>query len=206
MIKKISLLSVFLFCMASFSTTSHAGLISFVNGPSVGPFNMGSSESRETLFEVLNDVTLTQLGALIDPSVDNQFVRWSIFNSDINFTFGSQLFTQVTDLGNDFGMSIYDLSVNQMLSTGFYILSLETLGLNLAMERFNENAQNLSFVTSDSNFRIIDGAANNGAGNSILPSFSVTTGSLRSVPEPSTLAIFALSIVGLVSRKFKKKV
>jgi hypothetical protein len=32
----------------------------------------------------------------------------------------------------------------------------------------------------------------------------VATTSITSVPEPSTLAIFALSIMGLASRRFKK--
>ena len=85
--------------------------------------NMQGSYSRTT-DQALNNVTLTQLGAEIDPGQDNENVRWTIYRSDPGKTFGTQVFSQIFNLGTDVGLTTYDSGLNLSLSVGFYILEM----------------------------------------------------------------------------------
>jgi hypothetical protein len=49
------------------------------------------------------------------------------------------------------------------------------------------------------------GFSDNSNGNIVLAEFQVTSNESVAVPEPSTIAIFALGLMGLVSRRFKKQ-
>ena len=166
----------------------------FQQGTTVGTFQMNSNSTRETLFQALNNVTLTQFGALIDPNSSSTQFRWRIFNSDASFTFEEVISDQTVSF-TDVGLTTYDTVVNtSLVSSNYYILSLQPIDDIALMSRFNEADQGLPFITADGNFSVIDGAANGFAGNTILPSFSVDT---DVIPEPSTMFLLVTSLAGL---------
>lgn len=195
---------------------SNAGLILLHQpGTSTTTFSF-DNEGRQTLIEVLNPLLITQLGAEIDPLNSNVLFDWRVYNSDGFGSVGSVV-TALKDITfSDIGMSVYDTSVSFVLSSGFYLLELyaqepETSNSTL-MARYNEFNQGLSFITTDLNFRVIDGASTESASaltkgtvilsNIILPSFSITATAIR-VPSPTTFSILilGLAVVGWSRRK-----
>ena len=186
-------------CATTVPRFAMAAPVLLTNGGSIGPFGMGVTETRQTHFEALNNVMLTQLGAEIDPGQDNENVRWTIYSSDSGKTFGTQVFSQIFNLGTDVGLTTYDSGLNLSLSAGFYILEMQAQGgPTIMMERYNEAAQGLPFVTSDGNFRVTDGAGNFVFSNSILPAFSLSTDSVVAVPAPAAAPLVAALFVALV--------
>ncbi len=171
--------------------------------PTTTTFDTFVPERRQTHFEVLNNVTLTELGALIDPSVDNQNIRWRVIQSDSAAAFGTELFSQETTLG-DLGFQTYDLSLNLALATGFYILELAAIDQFLSMRGLNETNQGVPFVTTDGNFRVLDGGANENFANVLLPAFSVST---TAVPLPAALPLLGtgLAAFGLLGWRRKRR-
>jgi len=160
---------------------------------------MGVTKTRQTDFDALNIVTLTQLGAEIDPGWDNENVRWTIYYSDSGKTFGTQVFSQIFDLGTNVGLTINDSGLSVSLSAGFYILEMQALGgPTIMMERYNEADQGLAFVTSDGNFRVTDGAGNFTFTNAILPAFSLSRDSVIAGPAGATAPLFAALFGALV--------
>ena len=79
----------------------------------------------------------------------------------------------------------------------------------VAFEHYDFNNPSLITATGFSagtELLVLDGSDSNGYNNSWLANFQITTDSpTGDVPEPSTLAIFALGIIGLATRRFKKK-
>jgi hypothetical protein len=189
-------ISVVLLALAGVSTLGAAAIPFFVPGTGVGPFSMNPDETRETIFQVLNSVTLTLIGAEIDPASSSAQFRWRIFNSDSSFVFGSSIF-DTTLTYTDVGMATYNTALSVALTSGnFYILSLQTVGGSAGMQRYNDTAQGLPFVTSDGNFSVRDGRSGGGEGNTVLPAFSVSTGQ-AAVPEPASLALLAAGLAVL---------
>ena len=70
--------------------------------------------------------------------------------------------------------------------TGFYILELAVIDQFLSMRGLNETNQGVPFVTTDGNFRVLDGGANENFANTLLPAFSVST---TVVPLPAALPL-----------------
>jgi len=99
-------------CATTAPRFAMAAPVLLTNGGSIGPFGMGVTETRQTHFEALNNVMLTQLGAEIDPGQDNENVRWTIYRSDSGKTFGTQVFSQIFNLGTDVGLTTYDSGLN----------------------------------------------------------------------------------------------
>ena len=176
-----------------------AGIIPFYKpGTEVGIFSMRGT--RETLFQTLANVTLAEIGAVIDPFNSSSQFRWRIYNSDSNFTFASTIFDQTVSF-TDVGLTTYDTSVNVNLNaSAYYILSLQALTPG-NMQRFNESNQGLPFTTIDGVFKVIDGADNRNPANTILPSFSVTS----HTPEPSTFVLFGIGLLGLISYSWRRQ-
>lgn len=193
----IRLIWAMLVALVGVSTLSGAAIPFFVPGTQTGPFDMQSNETRETLFQVLNSVVLTQVGAEINPASSSAQFRWRIFDSDSSFTFGSSIL-DTTATYADIGMATYNTSVNVPLTGGdYYILSLQTVAVSAVMQRYEEWQQGLPLLTSDANFSVIDGQAA-GGGNSILPAFSVTAGEGEAaIPEPGSLALVIAGVAVL---------
>lgn len=181
--------------------TAAAPIAFYKEGTSVGTFLISSNQTRATLFQALNNVTLTQVGALIDPSTPLAQFRWQIFNSADDFTFGTVISDQ-TVFFTDVGLATYDTEVNAHLTAGnYYILWLQAVDNSAMMSRFNEEDQGLPFTTTDGNFIVRDGASQNGPANTILPSFSVAA----SVPEPSAMFLLVAGLAGFAFMRRRKR-
>ena len=103
-------------------------------------------------------------------------------------------------------VDIADTLFSSNSTYGLYITTTEIINSS-AMGYTNGTLENSIYV-DDGSIRIREGL---GMRYAFSTSFSprVWNGSIHyevaSVPEPSTLAIFAISLIGLASRKFKKK-
>jgi len=168
-----------------------------------------------TYFEVLNDVTITELGAVLDPNISGDEYIWEIFSteSDAQPGPGGALITSVFDVTfsvTDIGLATYDTAVSVSLTEGFYALSLTYLD-SFGFIGTTFQARFPVPTTIDGNFRVWAGAVSNfadgnppSAGNSSsLPQFSVNIEGfvlpppVTGIPEPSTLALFAIGLAGL---------
>ncbi|MEM6371666.1 MAG: VPLPA-CTERM sorting domain-containing protein [Pseudomonadota bacterium] len=187
----------------SASGVSAATTNMFRSTPST-PFGMSSNETRETIFDVNFEVTLTELGAHINP-FDDATYRWNIFTSNASASEISQVFT--TDFFAARGaLSIVDTAVNVTLGVGTYILQLEALGTGAFMQRYNERNVNLPFDIADGAITVIDGSANNNAGNIILPAFSITLGDPTPIPLPASGVLLLAGIAGMAGlRRSRRK-
>jgi len=98
------------------------------------------------------------------------------------------------------------------IGTGADIMNVSFLG-NYVVDLFTDelfNATGEGYLTYGTNsvlLSFVSEATNNGISASILTTYTVKelTNPNISVPEPSTLAILALGIMGLASRRFKKQ-
>jgi len=195
-------LAMLALCFCGMGQAKAAPITFFQQGTAVGIFTITAPTTRETLFQALNNVTLTQFGALMDPNSSSTQFRWRIFDSDASFTFGSSISDQTVSF-TDVGLTTYDTVVNASLVSGnYYILSLQPIDGTAIMSRFNEEDQGLPFTTTDANFNVVDGAANGFALNTILPSFSVST---SAIPEPSTMLLLGSGLAGLGFMRRRKK-
>lgn len=169
-------------------------------GTDTTTFQMFANETRETHFLLKKDITLTKIGAKIDPLSSSSQFRWRIFESTNTASFGTAIFDQTVSY-IDTGLNTYDTSLTIKLdANNFYILSLQAVGVNgNTMSRADEINQSLPLTTADGNFEILDGGANNNFfSNGILPTFSVST---TTIPEPSSILFLGLSCTGLLFRK-----
>ena len=203
--KKFVLLGLVIALVATPGVMQAAMIPFFIPGTSTSTFGMGSNEQRVTLFKTLSPVTLTQLGAEIDPVSSSAFFSWQILNSDATATLGSEVFDSGSFSLSDVGMATYNTSVNVSLNTNsYYLLRLTPALGGTRMQRYNEVNQGIPFTTTDSNFSVVNGyhsfSSGDPQGNTILPSFSVSTTVSENpplIPEPTTgvLALMGLLIL-----------
>jgi len=161
---------------------------------------------RSTYLEVLNPVSVSALGAEINPSSSSEQFLWEVFESDEFKTLGTNYYSLGVSF-TDVGMGIYDTATSGlMLSEGYYILSLKGDGAEMPSNA-DYNHTPFPFTTSDGNFLVIDAAAGLGElpsslawGNVLVPSFSI---SASVVPIPAAVYLFAsgLGLLGWMRRK-----
>jgi len=193
---------------------------------------MGEGEGRWTYFELLNDVTITQLGAVLDPDTSNDIFEWEIYSTEDDVPDSPSepvgaLIASVFDTTmsvTDIGLATYDTNVSVPLTEGFYALSFVKFlsGDSFKLGTTTNNTANYPNPTIDSNFRVWDGASSTGAdppqagNNLLLPQFSVNIEGFTppsngipdppSIPEPATILLLSIGLIGLagIRRKFKK--
>ncbi|MFT6417898.1 MAG: hypothetical protein ACJA1K_000161 [Cognaticolwellia sp.] len=191
----------------SVSGFANAGLI-YDNGVGVNNADTGYYTSNVRSFQIYDDFTLASDSTITDVffqmgltsgNFDGSF-SFTIFNFLAGSGVGAQLYTQTLNSG-DYSASLNSISSHPSgpfydinfdipsldLSAGNYELSFYGLGMDFRIPNVSSGNgfyQNSSFISGDTPFALFD--------NSVQ------------VPEPSTLAIFALGIMGLASRRFKK--
>jgi hypothetical protein len=131
----------------------------------------------------------------------------SIENGD---TSNGGIFQDITGLiiGEEYDFSLaYMGTSNVGYSNDFNISIGSILGVSFigVLEDTEWSTWNYKFIAQDTNLRLRFSSAGAAEGNGALIDKIAITGQSVDVPEPSTLAIFALGIMGLASRRFKKQ-
>ncbi|ARD45442.1 hypothetical protein A3Q33_14785 [Colwellia sp. PAMC 21821] len=175
---------------------------------------------------VLSVSGFANAGLIVDDSVGDGewgtvFFNWTGGTIDIN-GFGDGYATGLTGVGADdiFFTLLENDGSDLSAFTGAFVTSNDdsnalgwdadgsTSGLDSYISNFNLNAGSYLLTISHC-CTAFSGSINDNSGmhqgtNDYRISFS-DGATLTSVPEPSTLAIFALGIMGLASRRFKKQ-
>ena len=151
--------------------SAEAATVKFFQGSSPGTF-ITVGETRDTLFQTLTAVTLTALGAEIDPVSSSSLFTWQIFNANASNPSGSGPFgSKVFDSGAisflDGGLATYDLNVNVSLASSCVLCLAAGDAFGTGMRRYDESGDPPApFITTDGKFSVLDG----GAGpNGIIP-------------------------------------
>jgi hypothetical protein len=204
-------LAVMVLALALGASPAMAAAVTFFHPGGTAHFTMLPIETRETYFEVLRPVHFGFFGADIDPLEPAQQFRWRVFASNAAKAFGPLLYERPFWL-TDEGERAYDIEVDLSLPTGFFILQFVTDGndAGTVMDKYTDGG---AFVTTDGNFRVIDGGLNGprvgSFGNSILPAFSVALTppqvdiqvadplTIIGVDEPAPLAILGVALMAL---------
>ncbi len=143
------------------------------------------------------DIALNVLG-LNNISLSSLTLDAYIFNNAGNF--------QLVQRNLDIAVSLFDSS-NTLLKT-FTLLDdiYDNNGvfINANGHNVDVNLEGYSLLANNDYILRLT-ASGEGNGNNAGFDNLVINGDLTSVPEPSTLAIFALGIIGLASRRFKKQ-
>ena len=179
----------------SVSGFANAGLIEYTYD---GPIGNDVDTNPASLFEI----TITDNYIISDLNVQFElFDSSDLFWTDLDLTISNGFTTVILAsaqnilFGSDglFNVTFDDEALNN-LSTGNSVGSYKSLESLSAFD-----GQNITGTWTLSIFDDYQPGENNN-----LISYSITA-TTTSVPEPSTLAIFALGIMGLASRRFKKQ-
>ena len=179
------------FSVSSLVNVANAGLITFEETSHTSAW-----DSTYLGWTLHNSQIFTNLWAPSTVSGDNALVNYNSrigeFTRDTIFNFESAFFTRdgrysgTTAIVNVFGL---DQLGNTIYST--------QLNLTNAPTFFNFGWDNIYGISWDP-------IGNSDSNNIAIDNFSFSEVS-QDVPEPSTLAIFALGMIGLASRRFKKQ-
>jgi hypothetical protein len=196
--------------VCSFTNIANAGLI-FDNGSNTTyTGGLCASCGPAGQYSVFDDFTLTE-------SLTEFYLDWdaSFSNSASGFAATSIVWISIWENANANLLS--SISVNysdlDLISTNLVNGSdtNSTVGTNITGVNLSAGTYWISFSGTDMHF---DGSGNafqiaqSSLGNGTAPSHgNLATFRMSSidVPEPSTLAIFALGMIGLASRRFKKQ-
>jgi hypothetical protein len=195
-----------------FINVANAGLIALDSTRLIG--NQGYGGSLSMHFEVLTAINVTELGAY-DSNQDGftSQIAVGIYNRDTN--------TMVTEIATFLGTSdpltgysrFFDIT-DVVLDVGNY--AIVARGFNSNDKNGNAGSDGPA-PTIDNGSGLIQFVGGGYYGGSSINDFNLTadggpanrydagTFMYTKVPEPSTLAIFALGMIGLASRRYKKK-
>lgn len=180
--------------------------------------------SKLTLaFLVLLVSGFANAGLITGPELTNNNTGWN--NNGISFTalqdstltsfvYNNQGLADTVLLVDELGNILQSVNVlggntQQLINVSWSLNTGDIYGL-LATQEFGNNGKwvSASFPVSNEDISV-NGFANNGlgsvAGTGYWFHFTEITTTTTDVPEPSTLAIFALGMIGLASRRFKKQ-
>jgi len=184
--------------------TANAGLI-VDNGFDVNASNGNSWTNTTQSYRTWDDFTLASDVIVTSASFLMQGSESSTYAFDIRAdnagTFGSSIFSLTlsaaevafTDVGLSFNQ--YDFALPSInLSAGTYWASFSSTGYELYGSKVGNFGTTMIQQINSTNYSRT---------NNYIP-FQLN-GTTTDVPEPSTLAIFALGMIGLASRRFKKQ-
>jgi len=183
-----------------------AAIIPLYQGSGGRVFGTGGGEGRWTFFELLNDVTITQLGVVLKQPSPTEPALWEIFSTNSSGDYAS--FSLVFDTGVAYSPGVLqeqNTDVNVPLTAGFYALGLTVYDSSWRIDSVNNVSANYPNPTIDGNFRVLGGASSNlsaghppvNGGNTLLPKFSVGIQGFTApsppnmVPEPSSIFVLA---------------
>lgn len=202
--------AVLLVGVFSIGGTAGATIIPLYQGSGriIGP---GPGEGRWTFFELLNDVTITQVGAVLEPTSSAVPVHWGLFSTNSAGDFASfSLVYETTDTYDLLGLQEYDTDFLVSLTAGFYTLGLTTPNAGLMLDTSNNILSSYPNPTIDGNFRVLGGASSHldsgtvplNGNNLLLPKFRVNIQGFdppdpdpNVIPEPSSLIVWSLILV-----------
>jgi hypothetical protein len=162
-------------------------------------------------------------GIITGPALTNTNTGWA--NNGLSFTalqdstltsfvYNNQGLADTILLVDELGSILQSVNLvggdtQQLINVSWSLLVGEIYGL-LATQEFGDNGKWVDAFFPVSNADIsVNGFADNGlgsvAGTDYWFHFNEITTTTNAVPEPSTLAIFTLGIIGLASRRFKKQ-
>lgn len=184
--------------MLSVSSLANAGLIiDIVDNGGFAEFNISGSDVLTSSGSMANGfwVTANTISNLWVNPGDNIF---NITSGSGSYTFGNQTFVISTfwqghNSGNGYALGLRGGFPN-IQSSGTTISVTGSLLSNMAFSNFNAGTYYSSFI-----------GHNASSYASLRDGITINVGNSTPVPEPSTLAIFALGLMGLASRRFKKK-
>lgn len=203
-----------------------AGLVLSVSGfANAGLIEFSDRASFEAVTDVLTTIDFEDNGtdswnyntnyvegnAVITPTFDYQYHGdyenllavnnpWHTLGSDFLLGSGAGHTIRFSEAIKTFGL---DFGVHHPDTVTFTLSS----GEQFLMEHAGGQEYNFFGVISDIAFNSVSWSSNSGSATTMYTdniSYN-TTGPTSTVPEPSTLAIFALGIMGLASRRFKKQ-
>jgi PEP-CTERM motif len=175
-------------------------------------------EGRWTYFELLNDVTLTQLGVIINPTAVTNRFQWDIYSVNTSGFITGQVFQTTVSYADDDALTTKNSEVDIDLVAGNYVIGLTTLD---APWQIMGGPNSVSggyfgpgFMTVDGNFRLWDAGSSTlisplQPGNTgLIPGFSVNISGFdpdpNDVPEPATLALLVAALIGVTATRRRK--
>lgn len=192
----------------SVSGFANAGLIEFIppNDLAGQVYSTNSNDAwssgRGFVFEMLSNESIDSLGIYHDLTNINLFYELSEVTSLTGtLTSGQTVLRSGNALTTTSGLNWIDFAISDLVLMAGSYYHLEFTFSGSGNQNFFYNNGNVAF--SNGSFSSIEGTNNVDTGNFVMPALRVNT--TTSVPEPTTLAIFALAIMGLVSRRFNKR-
>ncbi|MDX2369087.1 MAG: choice-of-anchor L domain-containing protein [Colwellia sp.] len=190
----------------------------------IGPNSTGDTQTN---FGTPGDANLTALSG--DPTFDAAFLTFDFIsdggNVFFNYVFASEEYNEFVNSNVNDVFAFFLDGVNVALIPGTNTpVSIDTVNLGINSGLFNDNdggsfdieydgftdvftasVLGLSAGTHTISMGIADGGDGVWDSTVFIQASSFTDNVTVTVPEPSTLAIFALGIMGLASRRFKKQ-
>jgi hypothetical protein len=181
------------------STVSQAATINLY--PDTPTSQYWGDNGRATFFQALDNVTLSKVGIVADPS-NSLTVTFGLYNSDSSGNIGS-LVSSATKVFTDSGFTTYDAAFSaNLLKNAYYFLYIHR---DIGTGDFGKNLEgNLPYSTPEGYFKVLDGGNWDGKvasvtwGNTYLPTFTVDA---APVPLPSALWLLGPGLVGMAGLK-----
>lgn len=176
----------------------------YYNGVSAIP------QTYYTLFEALNDESVTGLAINYDPGPGNSdSFFWSLWDSNANGALGTQLLHfQGTSPTLDPGFGTYETPVNLTFQAGhYYVVAFQA---NNDPNNVPYGFATTPYTTPGGGFEVVSGGAS--AVISVNDPLYVTTemsldlGPNAAVPEPSTLILFGIGLSAGVACAWQRKI
>jgi len=188
----------------SVSSFANAGIITLNGGAA---FNVDTPDPTLVTLSSTNTGTITDLDLFIDFDAGCCGYDNTIILTHVDTGTSASIWLDSDSIGSQAFGDVRNTTFNDEASTAFVNASFDLSGFDIVPGDY-QAADLLSVFDGESLFGTWQlsiqntGCCTNEGDN--LMAWSVIA-NVSNVPEPSTLAIFALAIVGLASRKFKTK-